>query len=338
MRTQIPSTQALRVFEVAARYLNCTHAAQELCLTTSAVSKQLQSLEDSIGIELFIRSKHGLLLTEAGQLYLDCIKPAMSKLMEAGVRVTRQQLRPQELQIRLLPAFADRWLLSRYSTFCDANPDVRIQFNTSLLPDETFPFTFDAYVCLGEGVWPGCVAEYICGSELVLVASPKLFERHPAVQSPAELLDFTLFEHTEVPQVWSQAFEILGLKPERPSHIVQWDFYSVIIRSACVGHGLALIPRCFITEELTAGELVQVLDHRQISSYGYYFVVSEGREDDVSIARFRDWLRSRKADGERPMAEVTATGAAIERSVEAIPFGNDRVQRFAVRRQDRTLS
>jgi LysR family glycine cleavage system transcriptional activator len=304
MRTQLPSTQSLRVFEVVARYLNCTHAAQELCLTASAVSKQLQSLEDTLGVELFLRGRHGLTLTGAGQVYLDSIKPLMIKLVEAGERVNGAQPLAQDLHLRVPPAFADRWLLPRFAEFSGANPDVRIHLDASAMRDENLLVTYDLYVRFGRGSWPGCVADYLCGRHMVIVASPGLLRREPPLRAPADLLRHTLFEHSWVPMGWAQAFENLGVKPERAPAIVQWDFYSVIIRSACVGHGLSLVPRCFVAEELAKGELVQVLDYSHCNDFGYYLVFAEGRAADPGIARFRDWLRSCRSAGEDPPEPV----------------------------------
>jgi len=280
------------------RSLNCTHAAQELCLTTSAVSKQLQSLEDSLGATLFIRCQHGLKLTKAGHLYLDCIRPILVKLEEASEMMARQQARPQDLQIRLPPSFADRWLLSLYPEFHMLNEDMEVQFTASSLPVDSFSFTYDAYVSLGHGVWPGCAADYICGKELILVAGRKLIGCNPPIRSPAELLGFNLLEHREVPGVWRQAFELLSLDPGTSTQISQWDFYSVIIRSVCLGQGVALLPRCYIREEIESGEIVQILGHAQYSSYGYYLVVPETHQDSTSVTRFRNWLRTKRSDGE----------------------------------------
>jgi DNA-binding transcriptional LysR family regulator len=295
---QIPSTQALKVFEASARLLNITHAAEELCLTPSAVSKQLQSLEESVGVALFMRGKQGLRLTDAGQVYLDCIKPAMNKLAEAMVKISRQISRDRELQVRVLPSFADRWLIPRYPEFTRAHPEARIRFNTSINPDEIFPFTYDAYVALGEGSWPGCVADYLCGSQLDLVASPKLLATQPPIRAAGDLARFTLLEHTDIPLVWAKAFEDLGLKPGGGIRIDPWDFYSVIIRCACAGLGIALLPRCFIAQELGAGDLVRILDYSQRSTFGYYFLVSRTHQDDPAISRFRNWLLARRGEGE----------------------------------------
>jgi DNA-binding transcriptional LysR family regulator len=298
MSAQIPSTQSLRVFEVVARYGNCSHAAQELCLTPSAVSKQLQALENVLGVELFIRGQHGLVLNHAGQLYLSYLKPAMAKLVEGGERVAELEAQFQDLHLRCLPSFADRWLLPRLADYTEANPDHRIHIDANGLRDENLLITYDLYVRFGRGAWPGFVADYLCGRHLVIVASPALLQRQPGIHGPEDLLRFSLFENSWLPQGWSRAFGDLGLGPERPPHIVRWDYYSVIIRSACLGHGLSLVPRCFVAEELDRGDLVQLLDYRQVYDGGYYLLVQAERMDDPSIARFRNWLLSRRGEGE----------------------------------------
>lgn len=300
MRPQIPSTQELRAFEAVARYLSCTRAARELLLTTSAVSKQLHSLEESLGVELFIRGKHGLLLSEAGQTYLECIKPILSKLAEAGARVTCQPLHQQHLHVRVAPAFADRWLFPRYPEFSEANPELTVRFDTSLETDETISHAFDAYIRFGQGVWPGCEADYLCGRQLILVANPNLLRRNPPIQTPEDLVNFPLLEHSQVRHVWTQAFQTLGCQPVKTPYFVPCDFYSVVIRSVCVGLGLALVPRCFVTDELQDGDLVQVLNYSQRSPYGYYLVIPEARKNNASVLQFRTWLRSKKSDGEDP--------------------------------------
>jgi LysR family transcriptional regulator, glycine cleavage system transcriptional activator len=298
MKTQLPSTQSLRAFEAVARYLNCGQAALELCLTPSAVSKQLQSLEDCLGMELFVRGKHGLVLNEAGQAYWKAVRAIMRQLEEAGERVVRQGHHLQDLDVRVLVAFAERWLLPRYSAFAEANPDLKVHFDTSAMHDEDLPCSYDAYIRYGTGYWPGCVADYLAGRHLVIVASPDLLRRNRPIETPAGLAGFALFGHSWIPAAWSDAFRTLGVPHEALPPVKNWDFFSMTIRSACVGHGLALVPQCFVTGELERGELVQILGYRQESPFGYYFVFSESRQDDATLGRFRNWLRSRRGEGE----------------------------------------
>lgn len=294
-KAQIPSTQSLLAFEAVARHHFCNKAAEELCLTTGAVSKQIRSLEETLGLELFTRGKHGLELTKAGQNYLEHIRPALAKLAEAGIVVTRAKARAQLLHIEVPPSFADRWLLPQYSELADAGLANKVMFSTYpfLEPEQPFSYLYDAYVCIGERESPGCVVEYICGRELMLVASPRLLERMPPVHGPADLAGFPILEHSELPQVWEHALEQFGLRPGQMVHMSPFDFYSVLIRSANVGLGLAMIPTCFIPAELASGELVPVLEHRQDERCGYFFVYLESRRNDPLLRKFLKWLLGR---------------------------------------------
>jgi DNA-binding transcriptional LysR family regulator len=146
------------------------------------------------------------------------------------------------------------------------------------------------------------VADYICGSRMILVGSPDLLGGRAPVRSAEDLLQFPLLEHTDIPLAWAQAFDDLKIKPGVEINLVPWDYYSVIIRSACAGLGLALLPRCFITQELARGELVQVFNYSQESPSGYYFLFSSTRQDDPALNRLRDWLQSRRGSGEEPQS------------------------------------
>jgi DNA-binding transcriptional LysR family regulator len=294
LKAKLPSTQSLLAFEAVARHQFCSKAAEELCLTTGAVSKQIRALEETLGLELFARGKHGLALTEAGQNYLENIKPALAKLAEAGLQVTRASARSQLLHLEVPPSFADRWLLPRFADLARADLSGKVMISTYpfMQPDQTFPYRYDAYVCIGEGSWPGCVEEYICGREMMLVASPRLLDRLPPIQAPGDIAGYPILEHSELPLVWVHALERLGLDLDCVTHMSPFDFYSVLIRSATVGVGLAIIPACFISAELAAGELVPVLDYRQDDRYGYFLVFLESRRDDPLLRTFRAWLKA----------------------------------------------
>ena len=105
---------------------------------------------------------------------------------------------------------------------------------------------------------------------------------------------FPHLEHSELPQVWEHALEQFGLRPEQMVHMSPFDFYSVLIRSASVGLGLAMIPTCFIPAELASGDLAPVLDHRQDECYGYFFVYLESRRNDPLLRKFLRWLLGRE--------------------------------------------
>ena len=128
MSKRLPPLNALRVFDAAARHLSVTRAADELFVTQAAVSHQIKSLEDFLGLKLFRRRNRSLLLTEEGQSYFQDIKEIFSQLTEATRKLQARSAKGA-LTVSLLPSFAIQWLVPRLTSFNSAYPgiDVRIQ-------------------------------------------------------------------------------------------------------------------------------------------------------------------------------------------------------------------
>lgn len=121
MSKRLPPLNALRVFDAAARHLSFTRAADELFVTQAAVSHQIKSLEDFLGLKLFRRRNRSLLLTEEGQSYFQDIKEIFSQLTEATRKLQARSAKGA-LTVSLLPSFAIQWLVPRLSSFNSAYP------------------------------------------------------------------------------------------------------------------------------------------------------------------------------------------------------------------------
>ena len=160
MSKRLPPLNALRVFDAAARHLSFTRAADELFVTQAAVSHQIKSLEDFLGLKLFRRRNRSLLLTEEGQSYFQDIKEIFSQLTEATRKLQARSAKGA-LTVSLLPSFAIQWLVPRLSSFNSAYPgiDVRIRpltvRKTSSRTMSTLPFFMAA--ATGRGCeWKNC--------------------------------------------------------------------------------------------------------------------------------------------------------------------------------------
>lgn len=174
MRRFCPSLTDLQAFEVAARHSSFTRAAQELCVTQGAVSKQVKHLEAFVGVELFLRIRQGLVLTEAGRAYLAKIQAGLGQIEAATVELIAHQGRGGTLNLTCMPTFGARWLIPRLTAFMRQRPDIHVEF----LPHrQGYDFSapeLDAAVRFGEGLWPGSGADYIVGRDIVPVYSPRL--------------------------------------------------------------------------------------------------------------------------------------------------------------------
>ena len=130
MRRVLPSTQALACFESAARHISYTKAAQELSLTQSAVSRQIQALEQEVGAALFLRHTRSVELSAAGALLLRATQPALEGVDNA-VRQIRQSLGRQSVTITTWASFASMWLIPRLEAFQQAHPDIDIRIDAT---------------------------------------------------------------------------------------------------------------------------------------------------------------------------------------------------------------
>ena len=182
MRKSIPSIQGLICFESAAKHLSYTYAAQELCITQSAVSRQIQQLEDFLGVELFIRTRHGVELTIAGQQYFKSIKPYLLGLEKCTADVISHKGLGGTLKLGVVPTFATRWLLPKLHLLNQKHPEITVHLETSTKPFLFNDNIFDAAIFAGTQQqidhWPGIQAHYLMDEEIVPVCSPRLIEKY----------------------------------------------------------------------------------------------------------------------------------------------------------------
>lgn len=288
-RRTLPSTASLRAFDAVARHGSCSAAATELYLTVGAVSKQLRALEEAVGVPLFVRASHGLLLNAAGRAYREAVLPVLGQLAAASARALTAHAGRRTLMLRVYPAIAERWLLPRFPAFAERHPDIDVQFTTYLSSDRRETAS-DCALRFGDGVWPGCRADWLLGRDVVLAASPALVARRGAPERPADVFAWPMLLHVEVPDAWKTLKRTLRVRAAITGRTVRYDYYSVLIRAALSGLGLALIPRFMVADELQAGVLVNPLGLGYRSRAGYWLVFPTSQQGEPSLEAFRGWL------------------------------------------------
>ena len=186
MSKRLPPLNALRVFDAAARHLSFTRAADELFVTQAAVSHQIKSLEDFLGLKLFRRRNRSLLLTEEGQSYFQDIKEIFSQLTEATRKLQARSAKGA-LTVSLLPSFAIQWLVPRLSSFNSAYPGIDVRIQAVDRQEDKLADDVDVAIFYGRGNWPGLRVEKLYAEYLLPVCSPLLLTGDKALKSPADL-------------------------------------------------------------------------------------------------------------------------------------------------------
>ena len=292
MRRQLPSTQALSCFVSAARHQSFTRAAQELCLTQGAVSRQVAALEEFLGVELFRRSQHGMTLTPAGADYARQVTQRLDALERDTLDLMGRRGRGESITLAVVPTFAMRWLIPRLPTLAREQPDLTVHIESEVRPFLFGDTGVDAAIYAGteEQVrqWAGTRARLLFHEEVVPVCSPALLRDGAAVE-PAALAGMALLQQSTRPDAWRLWFEAMGVDAPGAMAGPRYEQYSMQAAAAACGLGVALMPTLLIEAELASGALV-VACARPLRSRRSYYLVQPDLPERAALGLFKTWL------------------------------------------------
>ena len=286
MRT--PSLKAIKTFQIAARHSSFAVAADELCITPSAVSHQIKTLETQLGLPLFSRGARALALTDAGARYLEQIDDLFVRLDS----VTEQlRVRYGRTSVRLhVPAyFASEMLLPRLSEFSKLHDGIDLRIDTSGTHGRAHVSEADISVVVGSGPWPGLIAHPLFAQTLVPACAPELLLERPVARYE-DLNSHTLLVHEARRDDWDRWAGNVGLKDLRPAQIVRIDSMSAATRAAEKCIGIALLPAELSRRKFAQGRLARVFDDELVTQESYTLLVRTEDENRDDIRALCAWL------------------------------------------------
>ncbi|MDR5799187.1 MULTISPECIES: LysR substrate-binding domain-containing protein [Caballeronia] len=286
-RYRIPSVGALVAFEAAARHESFTLAAKELSLTESAVSRQINGLEDSLNIQLFVRVKQRVVLTKAGRLYSSQVRDALQTLDRDTLSIVAHGSGGGYLELAVLPTFGSEWLIPRLSDFYNDRPDIRVNMGVRTNPFSFDEAHFEAAIHYGQPTWPRTTADFLFGERMIPIVSPALVAD---VRKPVDLLRYPLLHSTTRPEAWTHWFDVAGVEDERTTRGVRFELHSMLIRAAESGLGVALVPEFLIPAYRNEGKFVQPFDFALTSEDAYYLVYPTDLSHSAPLQGFREWI------------------------------------------------
>src|ERR1700742_3696103 len=180
-QTRLPSLNALKAFEATGRLSSVTAAADALAVTPSAISRQVRQLEEDLDLQLFRRSRTGLVLTDAGTALLAGLTDGFQRIALA-VDVVRPRPESPVITVSMLSTFAMRWLLPRLGGFNEAHPDIEVRLSTSVELVDLARGDIDCAIRFGRGDWPGLIADRLFTERLTAVCSPALLAKGPPLE------------------------------------------------------------------------------------------------------------------------------------------------------------
>lgn len=300
-RAAPPPLNALRTFEVFARHRSMTRAADELCVTHGAVSRQIAVLQASLGVVLVSGPRHALTLTEAGLALADRLTPAFGAIEDA-VQATRQGS-AREIEISCLGTFALKWLIPRLPGFLAAHPEVRVRMSESYAPVDFRRDRFDGAIRIVEPdvIHPRAEATRFLDHHQGVVGAPSLMAALPDLEAVSGA---TRLRSATFRQAWASWAELAGVELAPAVEEREFAHNHSLVEAAISGMGVAVAPWLFVAPDVLAGRLAAPFGFVKRPSW-FAFLRPEGRRD-AAVDAFRDWL---VAEGERsPPPPIPSTG------------------------------
>lgn len=300
MASRLPPLNALRAFEASGRQLSFTKAAEELFVTQAAISHQIKSLEEHLGIKLFMRKNRSLLLTEEGQSYYFDIKDIFTSILDATEKLLARGAKGA-ITVGVQPSFAIQWLIPRLNAFTLLHPDIDVRIKAVDQPDNSLTEDVDISIYHGRGRWPNIHADKLHTEYLIPVCSPLLLNGKKRLLVTNDLINHTLLHDTSR-RDWKRWFKSTGVKGINVNHGPIFSHSTMVLQAAIHGQGVALANSVLAKPEIDSGRLVCPFNDVLISKNSFYVVCRESQLDIGKIAAFRSWMLD-TVDGEKDNIE-----------------------------------
>ncbi|RMK24480.1 hypothetical protein IPC95_23490 [Pseudomonas aeruginosa] len=290
-----PPLQLLPAFEASARHLSFSKAAQELHLTTSAISQQIKQLETQLGLPLFRRLTRRLELTDAGRQFAQVASQTLTAYRQGHAEFVHRFERPT-LRLSMTPLIAHEFVLPHVDVFQAEHPEVSISIEASmdLVDFESEPI--DAAIRVGSGKWPGLEASLLCRCEAVLLASPAILELYP-VSRLEDLRQHTLIRRRHEQFGWESLAQLAKVSavPSKSDLLVDSDLAALHAAERGLGVALGFLPTNTSLAHLWPDRrLVAVLPPLQTPLSAYFVFRPDGGKEALLQDAFH-WIRSQVA-------------------------------------------
>ena len=320
MRTYLP-LNALRAFESAARHLSFTRAAEELCVTPTAISHQVRALEDFLETGLFERKNGRLKLTPAAAAALGDLSEGFNRL-EAAISPLNRRGGPQRIVVAASPSFASLWLLPKLQRFFAAAPGIDVSLSTVIARESFDEGGFDVSICSCED-HPNRKVDYLMDERILPVCSPDLVPPD-GVRALADLPLIHDDKSNDSFPTWRRYFEEMGVPMREPIGGLRFNQSSLAIEAAAKGHGVLLGRSRLIGAALADGRLMPATDQAYPIPCHYYTVRQPGAVSKP-VGTFMEWLAAEVATEEAaPTPHSTRARVGALRSINPPAHGRPR--------------
>jgi LysR family glycine cleavage system transcriptional activator len=285
---RLPPLTAVEAFVQVARLGSVKAAAEELALSSPALSRRIQALERFIAKPLFERRHQALVLNKDGHALLSRVAPALDQLAIA-IDASKGESELLRLRLNVPPLFASQRLIGRLPELRERHPTLHIDLDTQPHPLVRLGEGLDATIVIARDVDPALYSRKIARSRIAAIGAPSLKEGPNALRRPEDLARATIFVHRDMAELFPIWREAIGLPDLQPAAIDHFDAGQLILEAAAQGLGVAFM----LDEHITGGHdsrLVRIFDEVADSSYSYWFAARRAGLSNRAVKLFHDWL------------------------------------------------
>ena len=293
MKRSLLPLNALRAFDAAARHMSFKLAADDLSVTPAAISQQIRSLEDFLGVDLFRRTNRSLVLTEAAQLSLLPLKEGFERLEEA-VDIIAGSKSSTVLKVSVSPSFASKWLVPRLASYYERRPDAIVKISATMQVTDFKAEDTDVAIRYGRGNYDGLRSEELLRETLFPVCAPGLFDGEAA--TPCAVLKHTLIhddssiEDESAPN-WTMWLKAAGVTAPDGMPAIHFNNNALAIEAAVAGRGVALARSAIAEEDIKAGRLIKPFGEAVPVNFAHHIVYPKEKIKNERVQDFIEWLR-----------------------------------------------
>lgn len=292
----LPPLNGLRAFEVAARHLSFSRAADELHVTPAALSHQIKGLEDFLGVKLFLRKTRSIELTDAGRTLYPGLHSGFGQLRQAVASLDRIR-NDRVLVISAPPGFTAKWLAPRLYRFLTQNPDIDARISSTPAMVDFDADGVDVAIRnmpRGEAM-PEMTCDKLVDICMLPVVSPQYLETNGALENPESLTKVNLIFDESLPNIyglptWADWLREAGVEGVDLSRGLRFNSADHALEAAVEGAGVLLAHYTLSHDDLRTGRLVAPFPLKLKTPRGFHFVCPQGSETRPKIAAFREWL------------------------------------------------
>jgi DNA-binding transcriptional LysR family regulator len=302
---KMPSLRAVKCFVAAARHESFTRAAETLCVTQAAISRQIRELEEHLGTALFERVGRSVKLTSAGSIFFDAAQLSFINIAQAAARIRKDygSNARRTLTVCCTPAFSALWMSHRLPSFFASNPDIDLDLITTQNFLSMEPgIAPDVFITKSAQVRDGYLSTPLFHDRIYPICTHAYLEAHPQTRTlegirDGVLLNLSPYGRSQVAEhvdwgVWLAIHHLdLEDRPSTGSHYFNVNDYHLLIQMALNDQGVALGWDHLVAHLIAEGRLIRPVEQEMVlEETRHYLACREIKADDPALTRFRDWF------------------------------------------------